>query len=221
MKDKILQYGTGISLTLLLFCYAGWGDFSWLTLTGPLALEPRLETLEGPGYTASPALQALIIRLFFLTICCFFCMIPRLARGLRRHAPFLLGLLAAVYALFAYLLGTGSFFTATAPGSASIRILSLICGAALLLICHVPGSYADSDAGQKNFQLPSLLTKRNFLAPLFCLFAALCLLHGLIFQGCSWLLNSRPSFILLRVGIVLSALTGALAFHAKSAEAKP
>ncbi|MDR2694797.1 MAG: hypothetical protein LBC79_00250 [Deltaproteobacteria bacterium] len=196
----------GCALTILLFSYVSWGDFSWVTLTGPISLEPNTENMEGPGYVASPALAAVIVRLLFLLVCVFFCMIPNLAAGLQRHARFLLGLLALVYLVFSYLLGTLTFFDADDPGTVTLRIASVLSACILLGICY--------DAGHKNFKIPAPLAAPSFLAPLLCLFFAACLLHALIMGNVAWLFDPHPHFVLLRTGVFMTALTGALAFHA-------
>jgi hypothetical protein len=36
----------------------------------------------------------------------------------------------------------------------------------------------------------------------------------MVFQGVFWLLNEQLHFVLLRIGIFSTAVTGALAFHA-------
>ena len=206
MQKKLLQYALGFTLTLLIFCYATKGDFSWVTLTGPLLLEPNLTNLEGPSYIASPALQAVITRFLFLVICGFFCMIPNLANGLRTHAFSLLALLAAVYLFFSYILGTLTFFMANTPGTTALRIASIICIGLLLIICN--------DPVQKKFKIPVILTKTSFILPLFCTVITLCLVNGIVLQGFSWLFNEHLHFALLRMGVLLTALAGALTLHA-------
>lgn len=71
MKDKAIQCGSGFTLALLLFAFVSWGDFSWVTLTGPITLEPDLGDRDTVGYVASPALQAVIIRILFILACVF------------------------------------------------------------------------------------------------------------------------------------------------------
>ena len=205
MASKIIQCMLGFFLTVLLFSYATWGNFSWVTLTGPLALEPDLNTLEGPGYIASPALQAVIIRLFFLLACFFFCMIPNLARGLRQHARYLLGHAAAVYFFFSYLLGSFTFFASNAPGASTLRITTIIFFFILLVIGY--------DASRGKFRPPGLLLEPNFIIPLASLAITVCLAVSLIFDGPLWLLKNHMHFVLLRMGVILTVLTGALAFH--------
>ena len=207
IKNKLLQFIISVALTFLIFCYASWGDFAWVTLTGPIALEPNLENMEGPSYIVSPALQAIITRLLFLVMCGFFCMIPDLAGGLRNHARYLLGLVAVVYVCFSYILGTLTFFTANAPGTTTLRIASMACIGILLGIFY--------DPEQKNFKIPGILTKQSFLVPLLCLFFVMCLVSSMIVQGSSWLFNEHLYFVLLRMGVFLTAFTGALAFHAR------
>ena len=203
VMSKAVQYGLGLALTLLVFCYASWGDFSWLTLTGPITLEPDFNNMDAPGYVASPALQAVIIRLLFLLTCSFFCMIPNLAAGLRRHARRLAGLLAMVYLFFSYLLGNAVFFAGNAPGTSTLRITSLVCAGIFLCVCY--------DTENKNFNFLGLLSRSGFTGLLFCFFILVFTLSSLIFQGLSWFFNERPLFVLLRAGVFLTALTGALA----------
>jgi hypothetical protein len=207
MKGKVIQYFLSAILTLLLFSYATWGDFSWVTLTGPITLEPNFENMEGPSYIASPALQAIILRLFFLLVCFFFCMIPNLAGGLRKHARYLSGLFAVVYVFFSYILGTLTFFATNIPGASTLRTISIICIG--ILLC---GFY---DAAQKSFKVPALLTKATFIFPSLCLFLIVGILNSVFFHGISWFFSERLDFVLLRLGTLLTALTGALAFYAR------
>ena len=204
MKDRIIQYISCFALTLLLFCYASWGDFSWITLTGPIAMEANVENTDGPSYIASPALHAIIIRFLFLTVFYFFCMIPNLIRGLHEHAHRVFALLAAVYVFFSYILGTWTFISTKFPGASTLRIASILCSAILLTVCY--------DTAHKNFRL-GILLKPSFTGPLICLFSILFLVNAMILQEISWLLNEQPSFVLLRIGVFSTALTGALAVH--------
>jgi hypothetical protein len=205
MKDRIIQYIFCFALTLLLFCYASWGDFSWVTLTGPIVLEANVENMEGPSYIASPALQAIIVRFLFLIVCYFFCMIPNLIKELRKHAHHVLALLAAVYVLLSYTLGAWTFFATKLPGASTLRIASIISLVLLLAACY--------DTAHKNFRL-GLLLQASFTGPLICLFSIICLANVMILQESSWLLNEQLHFVLLRIGVFTTALTGALAFHA-------
>mgnify|MGYP003623227853 FL=1 len=205
MKHKATQYILGTVLTLLLFSFATWGDFSWVTLTGPITLEPDLGNTERAGYIASPALQAVIIRLFFLLVCFFFCMIPNLVGALRQHARYLLALAAAVYAFFSYLLGTFVFFASNAPGASTLRIVVVDFFFILLVIGY--------DTSHQKFKSPSFLLKSSLLIPLVSLAIAVSIIVSVIFQGPVWLFNEQIYFVLLRMGIFLTALTGALAFH--------
>ena len=206
LQDKIIQYGFALALTLLLFCYARWGDFSWLTLTGPVTLEANVENMEEASYIASPALQAVFIRFFFLIVFCFFCMIPNLVKGLRQHAYYLACLPGVVYVFFSYLLGAWTFFLPHRLGSSQLRMASIICITILLIVCY--------DTENRKFTLPGLLLQPSFTGPLICIFSALCLVNAMILQKISWLLNEHLYFVLLRIGVFLTALTGALAFHA-------
>ena len=205
MRDKALQYGLGVALTLLLFSLATWGDFSWVTLTGPITLEPDLGDREAAGYIASPALQAVIVRLFFLLVCFFFCMIPNLAGGLRRHAHYLLALAAAVYVSFSYLLGTFTFYASNAPGASTLRIATLIVFFVLLVIGY--------DTSRQKFKSPGFILKPSFLVPLVSLAVAISAIVSIILQGSLWIFNEQIHFALLRLSIFLSALSGALAFY--------
>lgn len=204
-RRNALRYALGFVLTVLVFCYAGRGDFSWLTLTGPISLEPSFSAMEGPGYVASPALQAIIVRLLFLVLWYFFCMVPDLAGGLERHRRHLSGALAAVYLLFSYLSGDFSFFLESGSGATTVRIASLVFFG--LLLC---GLY---DADKKSFGSPALLSKPRFIIPFVCLFIATAIVNSLIFQEFGWLSDGRPSFVMLRMAVLATALSGALAFH--------
>lgn len=206
MKDKALRYGLGFVLTLLLFAFASWGDFSWVTLTGPISLEPDLDAREAAGYIASPALRAAIIRLLFLLVWIFCCLIPNLAGGLRRHARYWLPLAAGVYVFFSYLLGSFTFCASRAPGASTPRIAAL----GLFFILLVSGY----DASRRTFKFPGFLPQAGFLVPLAVLAVAVGLAVSIIFQGPAWLFNGHIHFALLRLGVFLSALTGALAFYA-------
>ncbi len=202
---KAAQYVLGFSLAVLIFSFVTWGDFSWVTLTGPITLEPDLGDREAAGYIASPALQAVIARLFFLLVCFFFCMMPNLAGGLRQHARYLMGLAAAVYLLFSYLLGTLTFFASNAPGTSTLRIAVLVVFFILLVI-----GYGTS---RQKFKSPGILLKPSFLVPLVSLVIGVSVIISVILQGHSWLSNENIHFVLLRISILLTALTGASAFH--------
>ena len=86
-----------------------------------------------------------------------------------------------------------------------MRIASILCLAILLAACY--------DTAEKNFRLGFFL-KPSFIGPMLCLFSTLCLVNVMIFQESSWLLDEQPRFVLLRIGVFSTALTGALAFHA-------
>jgi len=206
MKDHILRYGLSLVLTILLFCYGTWGDFSWVTLTGPISLEPNLENPEGPGYGASPALQAVITRLFFVLTCFFFSMIPNLAGGLRRHAGHLAGVCATVWLTSSYLLGSLTFFEPGRPGASTLRTASVLAVVVILSATY--------DHERKTFTIPGPILKPSFLAPLLCLFLAVCLANAVILQDVSRLFHAQPLFVILRLGTLVTALTGAAAFHA-------
>ena len=206
MKETISRYSLSLALTALLFCYGTWGDFSWVTLTGPISLEPNLENLEGPSYSVSPALQAIITRLLFLLTCFFFAMIPNLAGGLRRHAGHLAGSFVAVYLTFAYLLGSLTFLEPHQPGATTLRIASILGSGVILSITY--------DTARKKFKIPGPLLKPSFLAPLLCLFIAVCLANTMILHEFSWLFDAQPRCFVLRLGTLLTALTGASALHA-------
>lgn len=190
--------------TTLIFCYATGGDFSWVTLTGPLTLEPNFTALEGHGYVASPALQAVIVRLFFLVLCCFFCMIPNFAGGLRKFWPCLSAVFVSVYSIFSYCSGNFIFFLETSPGASTVRILSLICAGLFILFCY--------DAGKGGFKFPAPLSEPGFLLSLAGFFFIICVINSLLFQKLSWLGKAHPYFVLLRVGVLATAVTAALAF---------
>ena len=193
-------------LAALLFCYGAWGDFSWVTLTGPISLEPKLENLEGPSYSASPALQAVILRLLFLLTCFFFSRVPNLSGGLRQHAGYLAGVLATVCLTFSYLLGALAFGEPNQPGAATLRIASIMVYTVILSSTY--------DTARKRFTIPGPLLKPSFLAPLLGLFLAVNLGVSMMLQDFSWLFHAQPHFVVIRLGTLLTSLAGASAFHA-------
>lgn len=192
-------------MTLVTFSFASWGDFSWVTLSGPITLEADLGERETAGYIASPALQAIIVRLLFLLSCFFFYKIPNLAKGLRQHARYFLGLGAVVYLHCAYFLGSFTFFASHAPGMSKLRIAVLIAFLVLLVIGY--------DPARQKFKVPGVLLRSSFLVPLTILAAAVSAIVTIILQIPSWLFEEHMPFVLLRIGIFLTALTGALAFY--------
>lgn len=205
MNRKGLHAALGLVLAFLVFCYVCGGDFSWLTLTGPLTLEPSFETMEGPGYAASPALRAIILSLLFPLLWFFFSMIPNLAAGLRRHWRYAGGVLVAGYLLFAYLSGSPGLLLDNGPGAATFRLLSLVCAGIFLCVSFHPA--------HTSFTLPAALSSLRFIVALLCFFAALCLAITAIFAAPSWLFNGLPLFLLLRISVLASALTAAAAVH--------
>ena len=207
MNNRIIRYSLAVALTFLLSAFATWGDFSWVTLVGPLTLEPDLSNMEAPGYIASPALKAVISRLFFLLVCFFFCMIPNLAAGLRQHARHLLDLAASLYVFFSWLSGSLTLFASDAPGIATMRIAALVLYFIVLAVGYDPVS--------KQFRIPVLLFMPGFSIPLAAVAVAVSLLVSLLFDGTSWLFNGQTYFVLLRLAILLTALAGAAAVHSR------
>ena len=205
MSYKIVQFVLGVTLTLVMFSYASWGDFSWVTLTGPITLEADLGERETAGYIASPALQAIIIRLLFLLSCFFFYMIPNLARGLRQHARYFLGLATVVYLHCTYFLGSFTFFASHAPETSKLRIAVLLVFFMLLVIGY--------DTTRQKFKVPGVLLRSGFLVPLAILATAVSAIATVILQSPSWLFEEHMHYVLLRIGIFLTALTGGLAFY--------
>lgn len=205
MSCKIVQFVLGATLTLVMFSFVSWGDFSWVTLTGPITLEADLGEREAAGYIASPALQAVIVRLLFLLACLFFCMIPNLARGLRQHARYLLGLAVTVYLHCSYFMGSFTVFASHAPEMSKLRIAMLVAFFILLVIGY--------DASRQKFKVPEMLLRPDFLVPLTILATAVSGLVTGIFQGPSWLFEEHIYYVLLRIGLFLTALTGAIAFY--------
>ena len=134
-------------------------------------------------------------------------MIPNLAGGLRQHARYLLGLIVAVYVLFSYLLGSFTFIASNAPGASTLRITTLIFFFIPLVISY--------DTSRQKFKSPGFLLKPSFLLPLASLVIAVCLIVSIILHGPFWLLDDHIYFVLLRMGVFLTVLTGALAFHAR------
>ena len=204
MNCKAVQLVLGFMLTLLMFSFTSWGDFSWVTLTGPISLEADLGERETAGYVASPALQAIITRLLFLLSCFFFYKIPNLAWGLRQHARYFLGLAAVVYLHCSYFLGSFTFCASPSPETSKLRIAMLLVFFVLLVICY--------DTPRQTFKAPSRLLPSGFLISSAGLAIAVSVIVTFIFQSPLWLLEEDIHFVLLRITIFLTTLTGALAF---------
>lgn len=202
---RLLHYALAVGLAAGIFAYVSLGDFSWVLRTGALTLEPNLEALDGPGFIASPALQAIILRLLFLVLCLFFCCIPNLPQGLFWHLPGLLLRALLVGSAFSYFAGgIGWIYDAGAGGSA-VRICSLIMYAGLVC-CGF-----DTKAGR--FVLPPWAASPAFPAVFCSFFLLICAVISCIFANLSWLQAETLPFFTLRFGVVASAFTGALAFR--------
>ena len=195
------RYLAGAAAAIAIFAYVGLGDFDWVTLTGPLEIEPKLSGRDTAGFIVSPALHAWILRGMFLLLWAFFSQIPSLCKGVARHLPLLLYTAACIYGVFAFI--AGDFFWAAYRHELgpAIRIVSVLAFA--VLVC------AMYDADGKTFLRPKRLTSPVFLTALLVLLVLCGLCASLAFSDTSWINEEGPIPAFVRLGMLCAAFVGA------------
>ena len=180
-------------ITLSIFTYATWGDFTWLTLSGPLAVFPDLEAEEA-RFVTTPAGRSLIAYFVFALTFFFFFSIKNLLFFLNKHKFFLIYVSGAVLFLTIALAGNieDVYYQPT-----SIRIALLLCSAVLLISCY--------DLEKHRFFLPKVLeNKKTYFRFLTLLFILTCLIEYFI-PDLHILKSSEIEATCLRFAVLVSA----------------
>ena len=180
-------------VTIFIFSYVTLGDFSWLSPKGTIAIFHDLDS-EEMRFVASPAFKDLTTYFIFFLALAFFASIRNLGHFIFHNAHYILVTLCVSIFLCAFI--SGSFDELFGFLGQEMRLVSIIVTSIFLLISYNPS--------EKNFHLPSLLSRSFWLPYYIILVTTTFFCITIATKSFSWLHDTSAESLLLRFILLLS-----------------